>query len=248
MATETEQPGPGKNRWTRWYMWVAYAATVLVVVFIIAAVTSSDGTATVAPEEQAASAEANQTAEQADQAKTAEQQAEDVPVTDTEYCRNVSVAVSEIPDFFPAIRDYTDAVMTASLVIPSAYDEYMADKKSALNIDVLAQLDYIDEAATEVKSLNVPEQAEKGHRKVENLADDLMDQTDEIREKYADLTESEGYAYITQHGISKDAPEYEALSTNVEYFRDAYTGLVAVYWNHVFDELQGSEHCEGWWD
>ncbi len=236
MATQNTQPGPGKNRWTRWYMWLLYGSTALGVVIVIAAVTSSGDSATANPEDNSP------------QTPEATQQADAAPVTDTEYCQSVSVAVNEIPDFFTGIKEYTDAVMTASMVIPSAYDQVMADKKSALNIEVLAQLDYIDEAATEVKNLNVPEQAEKGHRKVENLADDLMDQTDKVREKYADLTESEGYAYITQHGISKDAPEYEVLWTNVEDFRDAYTGLVAVYWNHVFDELQGSEHCEGWWD
>ena len=57
MATENEQQGPVKNRWTRWYMWFAYGSAVLVVVIIIAAVTSSGDSATATPEDQAASSE-----------------------------------------------------------------------------------------------------------------------------------------------------------------------------------------------
>ena len=52
MATQNEQQGPVKNRWTRWYMWLAYGSAAFVVVVIIVAATSSGDSAMVDPEEQ----------------------------------------------------------------------------------------------------------------------------------------------------------------------------------------------------
>ena len=169
------------------------------------------------------------------------------PVTDTEYCRNVSEAVNEIPDYFPVIKEYSDAVLSASMVKPAYYEEVMAGKKFLLDIDVLTQLDYIDETATAIKDLDVPENATEGHRKAENLADDVMTQTDEIRKKYAEMTGYEGYAYITQHGISNSAPEAKVMFAHVEAFAGAYTELVSVYFGQVLNEFRGSDYCAGWW-
>ena len=53
MATQNEQQGPVKNRWTRWYMWLAYGSAAFVVVIIIVVAASPGDSTTVAPEEPA---------------------------------------------------------------------------------------------------------------------------------------------------------------------------------------------------
>ena len=184
------------------------------------------------PEEQAASPEAPKQAHP--------------PVTDPEYCRSVSEAVNEIRDYFPPLKEYTEAIWTASNVIPSAYDEVMADKHFPLNIDVLAQLEYIDETAVEIKSLTVPENSEEGHRKAENLADDMMAQTADLRKKYAEMTQYEGYGVITQHSLG-NTPEADVMKGYVDDFGTSANQLVFVYYGHVFDEFRGTEYCAGWW-
>ena len=202
--------------------------TVLVALSVVLMLTLACGGAA-EPEEQAASPEAVHP-----------------PTTDPEYCRSVSEAVSEIRDYFDPINEYTGAIWTASHVVAAYYEQEMADKKSLLNIDVLAQLNSIDELAIEIKNLTVPADAAEGHRKAENFADDMMAATADLRKKYTEMTQHESYAAITQHSLG-NSPEAEVMEVYTEDFQAAYNGMVFMYFDHVFDEFRGTEYCAGWW-
>ena len=200
-------------------------------------------------DEKAASSQSAQTAESS---PPTPEVAEDASVTETEYCRSVSKPVNEIRDHFQPINQYLTSVSTASLIKPEYREEAVADKDWAamlqhLDNDVLAHLDYIDEAATKAKNVEVPKDAEKQHRKIIDLSDDVMSQADEIRKTYTVMTRYEHYDSITEYGISHSAPEFDVMQTYVKDFTSAYLKLPFVYHKHVFDELRASEICEGWW-
>ena len=60
MATQNEQQGPVKNRWTRWYMWFIYgSAAFLVLVVALILIGGASEQANLTPEERMAQAEAN---------------------------------------------------------------------------------------------------------------------------------------------------------------------------------------------
>ena len=191
MATQNEQPDPVKNRWTRWYMWAAYATAVLVVVIVIIVVVDSGDSATATPAEPVASAAANQTAEQTkeaaerheEQTKTAEQQAEEMPeVSQAEYCEQLSTNMAMI--VLPSV----DLQIRYSLILGGDLSlmEGGGGYENNIIVSTLDVMDSVDRGAQGIKSMHAPESAKKTHRKAEDLADDVLKKTDDVRDKQAD--------------------------------------------------------------
>ncbi len=239
-TSNDEQQVPAKNRWTRWYMWLLYVGAVFGVIGIIAGVAGSGDSAVANPEAQAASSESTptpdhgkQTREAAEiheqQTKEAEElaeqqtkEAENTQVTDTEYCEEINASVLVFYSSLLVIKEFDEAVATA--------------KVAESGIDLLAQLDYIDRAATGIKSLNTPEDGKKAQRKARNVADDLMDKTDKVRKEYADMIK---YS-------RSSSPDVDIMRIYVLDYFSATQKLREAFAEGVGDELYATKYCEGW--
>ena len=233
-------------------MWIVYVWVAISVVGLVAVVASPGDAEPLTPEETAARSEATQTAEYAkqtreaadlheeqtkeaekqstEQTKTAEKladqqtkEAEDAPVTDAEYCDGLNRSAAAILGTIIVIGEYRQA--------------FINGEASESGIDLVSQLDIIDRASMEIKSLSAPKSAKKVNRKAENLADDLMDKTDDVREEFADAIEY-------SRGGSLDA------STMQIYVNDFLSSLRKLYEVYVdgLKEIYDTKYCEGWRD
>ena len=208
MATQNEHQGPVKNRWTRWYMWLAYGSAAFVVVIIIAAATSSGDSATVAPEEPAANAEAGQSAEQVkqteeaaeryeEQTKAAEKQAEaasELQTKEAEAASEIQTKEAENTSqaaYCDELNLYLTAIVGPVLSNQIRYHQTLSGNLSAEDLftETISAMNDIDRGATAIKTIAAPKSAKKTHDKAEDLAGDLFKRTDDVRDKVADTLE-----------------------------------------------------------
>lgn len=229
MATP-ESPASVKNRWTRWYMWFLYSVAGFLIFIIIIALAVPGEPANVTPEERMARLEATQTAELVEATREASEQqtkevsehfeeqtkeaedlhqqqtkeAEDNPAPDEDYCEEISTLTASIG---------TAGVAILNLVGSGSADEHTANS-------IWISMATLDSTAEQIKGIDPPKSAEKLHRKAEDMADNVLDITDDIRKK-VHSSNSESFILAVAR-LSKETPEY--LDDYIEEYGDYCDG------------------------